>query len=69
MRDPKRIRPLMEKLTQVWEMCPDLRLGQLIGNLQLGEGLYNIEDKELVEKIEDFYGICLQLDDALNGRR
>lgn len=33
MRDIKRIPIILAKLQQVWEMYPDLRLGQLIDNL------------------------------------
>lgn len=30
MRDPKRIAPIVQKLQEVWEKNPDLRLGQLL---------------------------------------
>ncbi len=30
MRDKKRIKPIMEKLTKFWEVNPDLRFGQVI---------------------------------------
>jgi len=31
-KDPKRVDPLMKRLTAVWRQNPELRLGQLIGN-------------------------------------
>ena len=30
MRDPKRIRPLLDELAMLWERNPDLRLGQIV---------------------------------------
>lgn len=32
MRDPKRIKRILEKLELVWDKRPDMRLGQLIHN-------------------------------------
>ena len=30
MRDPKRIRPFLDRLATTWERVPDLRFGQLV---------------------------------------
>lgn len=35
MRNPKRIKELMNILTAIWEMQPDIRFNQLIHNLQM----------------------------------
>ena len=58
MRDANRIKPFMERLTQLWEEeASDWRFGQLISNLQsfLGDPFY-IEDDEMAELIEQFFG-------------
>ena len=58
MRDPERIPEILDKLKEVWEEYPDLRLGQLIDNV-VGRSpwpLFYIEDKDLVEKVKKFYG-------------
>ena len=56
MRDPKRIPKLLIRLGELWEKYPDLRLGQLIGNYVEGSSLYYIEDNELLDVLEEFYG-------------
>ena len=33
MRDPKRIDGMIERLRALWKAYPDMRLGQLIGNV------------------------------------
>ena len=58
MRDPNRIEPLMKRSTELWKTeCPDWRFGQLISNLAsfLGDSFY-IEDEEMTELIEQFFG-------------
>ena len=34
MRNPKRIKTIMNILTEIWELQPDIRFNQLIHNLQ-----------------------------------
>jgi hypothetical protein len=46
---------VMQRLTRLWIDNPDLRLGQLIQNV-LPEDFYNMEDKKLIDTLEDFYG-------------
>lgn len=53
MRDASRIKPLLERLAAAWERNPDLRLGQLIYNATRNRDLFNIEDDDLLEVIEE----------------
>jgi len=55
MRDPDRIPLILQRIEQVWERYPDLRLGQLLLNIESEEGLFYIEDEELARRIEDFF--------------
>ncbi len=60
IRDPKRIPKVLEKIERLWSKFPDLRLGQLILNVfSLHNGIYvavyNMEDEEFVNRIEEFY--------------
>lgn len=45
---------VMRRLTKLWINNPDLRFGQLIQNV-LPEDIYNMEDKELIDTLEEFY--------------
>lgn len=56
MRDINRIPKILERLSVVWKKYPDLRLVQLIDNVITNSMAYYIEDEELIEKIEAFYG-------------
>lgn len=60
MRDIKRIPEVVTRLQKVWEKHPDLRLGQLILNIegQCNTPIYYLEDDELINKIERFYSEC-----------
>ena len=51
MRDPKRIRPIIEKLALAWEQNPDMRLGQLINSLSDHIDVFYIEDDKLDDTI------------------
>lgn len=55
MRDPKRIDKILERLKVVWKTYPDLRLGQLIGNVTEGPTMYYMEDGQMIEILETFY--------------
>lgn len=46
MRDPNRIDRILELLRKYWHEHPDLRLAQLVHNLDSGNG-YNQEDSDL----------------------
>ena len=53
MRDPERIKPLLELLEQVWRREPDLRLSQLVtiaairGGWKNGADIFSAEDDVL----------------------
>ncbi len=53
MRDPSRIYVICNAIAEIWGNLPDWRLGQLFCNLQakLGNDLFYMEDKELVEAL------------------
>lgn len=54
MRDPNRIKPTLDKLTELWESAPDLRLGQIFEIARVGyPDLFSIEDDELINTIEN----------------
>ena len=55
MRDVNRINETLEKLRVLWELCPDLRFGQLldwIGSIGGGSTFYWEEDRwnEAIQK-------------------
>lgn len=52
MRDPARIRPIVERLVVAWSQVPDWRLGQLLSNAVGGDPFY-VEDERLIRKIEE----------------
>lgn len=57
MRDPKRIPRIIEKLQQVWEASPDMRLGQLVDNLKCKAGkaqsdIFYVEDDLIEQALE-----------------
>ena len=55
MRDPKRIDVILMALSNIWHKYPDMRLGQLIGNVLEGVGLYYVEDDGLINALKDAY--------------
>jgi len=55
MRDPKRIDVILQEVSNIWHKYPDLRLGQLIGNVLEGANLYYVEDDGLVAALKDMY--------------
>lgn len=44
---------VLQRLARVWIGNPDLRLGQLLGNVF--EDTYNVEDEPLISELEKFY--------------
>lgn len=56
MRDPKRIKRIVEKLSQYWESHPDLRLGQIIENSKdlsdVKSDTFYIEDDDLEKGLD-----------------
>lgn len=55
MRNPKRIKPTLRAIQEIWELFPDMRLGQLICNVVHESYLYHIEEKDLVKSLQDVY--------------
>ncbi len=57
MRDPSRIPDILDRIAEVWEEMPDMRLGQLILNVVRDPNvLYNMEDEILIDRLEKLYG-------------
>lgn len=54
-RDPNRTWPVSQKLLTLWNLYPELRLGQLLDNLAVlnDKDLFYLEDDELLVLIED----------------
>lgn len=57
MRDPNRIDGILDEIKKIWKLYPDMRLGQLIGNVHEGVGLYYIEDNRLIKDMKEVYNI------------
>lgn len=61
MRDPARIKPMLDLLRTVWELNPDLRLGQLLVNIvrpkESCPEVFYVEDDELVRRIGKYFDI------------
>ena len=55
MRDPKRIDVILQEISNIWHKYPDMRLGQLIGNVLEGPNLYYVEDDGLISALKDMY--------------
>lgn len=56
MRDPERIDRILSTVRDVWEKYPDLRLGQMLGNIADDEvDLYYVEDDEIEERLKALY--------------
>ena len=57
-RDPARIRVVLDKLREIWERTPDLRLAQLVVNAagarQPGPDIFNLEDDVLLRGLAAF---------------
>ena len=55
MRDPKRIRPFLDKLAEAWEKYPDLRFGQLVMDIVPdSDRLWNCEEGEFLRRLDNF---------------
>ena len=62
MRDSKKIDTVLQVLEYYWKQNPDMRLGQLIGNIARDPELYYMEDDKLMRRIIGTY-------ERLNGDR
>lgn len=57
MRDPKRIKAMLELIEKIWTKHPDLRLCQLLENVStsIDTSMYYMEDDELERRLKTFY--------------
>ena len=53
-RNPDRIRPMLERLEEAWNLYPDMRLGQLIAVCAGRDSVCGIEDDKMLERIQDY---------------
>lgn len=63
MRDPNRIPAVIVALAEAWASNPDIRLGQLLGNLEVG---YYTEDDETLARLAGSCSGCGKPLDAGN---
>lgn len=54
MRNPARIPYIIHRIFCIWMKNPQLRLGQLIGNVVNSDYLYEIGDDELLKSLEKY---------------
>lgn len=55
MRARPRIRSILARIEKIWAQHPDLRLGQIIVNVESSASfLFHVEDDKLIEMIEDW---------------
>lgn len=54
MRDPDRIKPMLEKLGEAWRLYPDMRLGQLLIVCAASNNLFGLEDDILYERLQKY---------------
>jgi hypothetical protein len=58
MRDPKRIKEILDVLRDVWEHQPDLRLGQIVINairpVEPCPQVFHAEDHALLEGLQEY---------------
>lgn len=59
MRDPKRIDEVLKCIETIWKKWPDLRLCQLLGNLNLPDDPYYVEDDRLLNELRSTYSDAL----------
>ena len=57
MRSPKRIPKILKELELIWKLYPNLRLGQLIFNLEYVDNIYNMEDEQLIKILRKYYNV------------
>ena len=53
-RNPNRIWPICEEIEKVWSQFPDLRLGQMMLCAVGKDDLFNIEDKDLIKRLQEW---------------
>lgn len=63
MRDINRIDTILQQLSEIWKMNPDLRLGQLLLNCMSDPMLYYVEDDKLIEVVRSYYNLSQNIID------
>lgn len=53
-RNPARIKPMLEKLKEAWQLYPDMRLGQLIAICAAYDNIFGIEDGVMYERLQEY---------------
>ena len=55
MRDPNRIKKILNEIEEIWENNSDWRFGQLLCNIRYfqGKDIFYIEDEVLEEKLKE----------------
>ena len=53
MRDPERIKRILDELEEFWQEVPDWRLGQLISNIVGNDAfIFHIEDDDFEARLQ-----------------
>lgn len=56
MRDPKRIKKMLNELADIWEnKVPDWRMGQLLMNVFGSEDIFYMEDEKFMKRIKEYF--------------
>lgn len=55
MRDSERINEIIPLLKAAWNLCPDLRLGQLVTILSENKNVFYIEDDDILLGLQRFF--------------
>ena len=56
MRSSNRIPNILDSIQTIWSQYPDLRLGQLLGNVMRDYTyLYYVEDEDLIYELKKYY--------------
>lgn len=66
MRDIRRIKETLAVIEEIWTKYPDLRLGQLIGNVVDKDYLYYIEESDLIQALREGYAAIERQDSTHN---
>lgn len=53
-RNPARIKYMLEKLEEAWQLYPDMRLGQLIAVCAKSDNILGIEDDVMYERLQEY---------------
>lgn len=57
MRNKDRIPIFLQKIEELWELCPDLRFIQLIHMVTKGEDWFHKEDLEVYNRLQELIDV------------